>query len=370
MKILYFSNSTIPSKTANSVHVMKMCQAFAANGCSVSLAAAYGNHPSNMDLFDYYGCNKAFNILFTTSLAGKTKRFAHIFKGIIYLLRGKPDLVYTRNIHFAIITSFLRYRTILELHAPLNSKPFASWLLSLTCKNNSSLQKVTVISESLKNLILSKHYWLKERIEVHHDGADEVKDQNSNIKKGRKRFEVAYIGSMYKGRGIDLIMGLAKLLPDFKFILVGGPESEYNRYKSNSDQLSNIEYFGYKNQTFVVNIMQESDILLAPYQNKVHLTNGKGETSAWMSPLKIFEYMASGTPLIASDLPVLKEVLKDGKNSLLCPPEEINAWEAAIKKLCSSEELRNRLSNDAKKEIQEKYSWKIRAKSILQNTQI
>ena len=65
MRILYISKSIIPSRTANSIHVMKMCQAFAENGHEVVLLAPdrKQRYEKNInDIYDYYGVKKSFNI--------------------------------------------------------------------------------------------------------------------------------------------------------------------------------------------------------------------------------------------------------------------------------------------------------------------
>ena len=75
------------------------------------------------------------------------------------------------------------------------------------------------------------------------------------------------------------------------------------------------------------------DILLAPYEKKVSIFgNSKSDTSKFMSPLKIFEYMSHKKPIIASDLPVIREVLND-KNSILVEPNNIELWIKSLKKL-------------------------------------
>jgi len=108
------------------------------------------------------------------------------------------------------------------------------------------------------------------------------------------------------------------------------------------------------------------DILLAPYQNRVTLTTkGKGDISKWMSPLKIFEYMAHAKAIVASDLPVLKEVLCHEVNSLLCPPQDIEAWQNALLELANNSSLRTALGDTARQEFVKRYTWKGRGEVVL-----
>ena len=65
--------------------------------------------------------------------------------------------------------------------------------------------------------------------------------------------------------------------------------------------------------------MADCDILIAPYAAQVSHAGG-GDIGRWMSPLKLFEYMAAERPVVTADLPVLREVVRDGETALLCPP--------------------------------------------------
>ncbi len=93
---------------------------------------------------------------------------------------------------------------------------------------------------------------------------------------------------------------------------------------------------------------------------------GKGNTSAWMSPMKMFEYMATGRLIIASDLPVLREVLNE-RNAALCPPDDPGAWRLAAEKAANDPSWRTGLGQQARVEVA-KYSWKRRAERILEET--
>jgi len=80
----------------------------------------------------------------------------------------------------------------------------------------------------------------------------------------------------------------------------------------------------------------------------------------------MFEYMASGVPLIASDLPVLREVLKPEYNCVMVAPDDIEAWARAILRLSGDSELRNRLASNASNDIIQTHNWRNRAKVILE----
>jgi glycosyltransferase involved in cell wall biosynthesis len=80
--------------------------------------------------------------------------------------------------------------------------------------------------------------------------------------------------------------------------------------------------------------------------------------------LKLFDYMASGTPIIASDLPSLGEVLRDESNALLVPPGDAEAFARALRRLADGPALGARLSGQAKQESGA-YAWELRAQRII-----
>ena len=104
------------------------------------------------------------------------------------------------------------------------------------------------------------------------------------------------------------------------------------------------------------------DIVLAPYTNKVSVFGNTGDSSKYMSPLKIFEYMSYKKAIIASDLAVLREVLSS-KNAMLAEPENIKDWVNAINEL-KNQENRETIANNALKDFKN-YTWKNRALQIV-----
>ena len=118
-----------------------------------------------------------------------------------------------------------------------------------------------------------------------------------------KKIKIVYSGSSGEGRGIDLIISVAKLLTEYSFIIL----SDKCPYKLPA----NIYHLGYQNHIDVIEILKESDFALMPYQDNLKIGNQNINSLAWMSPLKMFDYMNTGTTIITSYFPVIEEVIKD-----------------------------------------------------------
>ncbi|MEN8173739.1 MAG: glycosyltransferase, partial [Chloroflexota bacterium] len=106
-----------------------------------------------------------------------------------------------------------------------------------------------------------------------------------------------------------------------------------------------------------------SEILLMPYQHRVGASSG-GDIARYLSPMKLFEYLACGRAIISSDLPVLREVL-NASNALLLPANDIDAWINALLDLQENPDRREKLAQQAHFDAQQ-YSWQSRAEKIME----
>ena len=374
MKILYLSKSIIPSRSANSIHVMKMCQAFSVNGHEVVLLAPNIKNLYEKDvgnIFKFYGVKKKFHIKklwHPNTKVGAIFYLIHIFFYLIF--NRKFDLVYGRFLHGCYLAALMKKNVVFETHEILFEKKNHKLIIFNKLIKNKFFKKLVVISKSLKKIYLKKGYLNNKLIQVAHDGADEVKNFNSKTKLlgPKKKLKIGYIGHLYKGRGIELIIECAKRMNDLTFHIVGGLDKDIQFWKSSikNFNLKNIFLYGFVSPSKTFRYRNSFDIVLAPYSKKVSV-EGFGDTSKYMSPIKIFEYMSHKKTIIASDLPVIKEVLNKN-NSLLVDCDNINLWISAIKKLKNAKK-RYKLSNQALIDFK-KFTWKNRANIIIENCNI
>lgn len=369
MKIVYIAGSTIPSRTANSIHVMKMCQAFAKSGHEVTLIVPDNQtnyEPGVENVFNFYGVERCFEILYLPLLPVKGKGLIFGFHAAEKARKMQPDIVYGRDLPGCFFASLLKLPVIFESHAPIEGFVYGKIFNRLI--QSPELMKFVVITHALKDYYSSRYPFVSDRIVVAPDGADPVPDDAMPIvlpNKGEK-LQVGYVGHLYSGRGIDIIHQLAERCPWADFHIVGGTNKDINAYRMSTTSLANLYLHGFKPHTEAERYRIGCDVLIAPYQNKVSVAgDGVSTTERWMSPLKIFEYMAAGKAIICSDIPVLREVLEDGRNALLCDPENIDLWEKALVTLSENERMRIQLGNTTQKYFARRYSWSSRAAKLL-----
>ena len=156
MKIFYIASSIIPSRSANSVHVMKMVNAYSLLGHDVTLIVPKqrNKEESNVfDIFDYYGVKK-FKIVYFPWLKFPGSKYLYSFMLSLWIYINMPNLVYSRDFYPAVHTSFLRIPTIMEFHGPpkLGSHFYKFYIKKFYLSEHTNF---VVISNTLKNIFKS-----------------------------------------------------------------------------------------------------------------------------------------------------------------------------------------------------------------------
>lgn len=380
MKIIYVSPSTLPSPTANSVHVLQQCAALADKGQHVWLYCARRRLRSEEvgnDISCYYGIDTTQIKLCTIYYPfrrGATLVIA-IF-AIASLLRYPFDCIWSRNLFASVILSILwPSKLTIENHTLEDGwrRRLQLWALARPSIN------IIAISEMLKSDILSQLNNISgvSPIHVMHDASNEQEsvkmgvsfsvghqlESRYRLKKGVPN--VLYVGSLYEGRGIELIEEISKAMQEIRFTVVGGT-TEQIAAKRLSNKQGNLEFWGYVKHSDIQGILGQADVLLMPYQMAVNPGYSGGNTVRWMSPMKMFEYMLSARPIVASDLPVIREILTSGDNAILVPPDNHYAWRDAINFLIRSPDFASKIGLRAKKLVETKHTWPIRADRFLE----
>lgn len=149
-------------------------------------------------------------------------------------------------------------------------------------------------------------------------------------------------------------------------MIVGGrTDAEITEWQNRARAAGNdkVHFVGYQSPAQVPMYLAAADILVMPYEEAIMTPSGEN-TAAWASPLKMFEYMAAARPIVATDLPIVRGVLRAEHNALLVPQGDANALRAALQRLFASPELGQRLAANARADV-EKHSWEARARHIL-----
>ena len=367
MKIVYLTFSIIPSALADSVQSMRMCHGLASAGHSVVLLAPNRPLPAPVsgEVHAYYGLPSSFTIRKLPWLHVMNRAYFYGAYAAWQARRQRPDLVYSRTIWEAMWTRWLGLPVVFESHSPVAGRVTAPFFRRFL--KSPGLRRLVVISDALRRYYVDQQGMDPSRVVVARDGADPVPDNlpPPPERPGRtESLQIGYFGSLVEGRGLKLIADLAARHPEADFLVVGGTVAQAARWKAQR-ALPNLHVRASVAPGEIPRYLAACDILLAPYERKVGIGLGSYETTAWMSPMKLFEYMAAGKAILTSDLPALREFMEHERTAWLCPPEDGPAWEAALSRLMSDPNLRRQLGAAARSEVEMRYTWKARAETVL-----
>jgi glycosyltransferase involved in cell wall biosynthesis len=289
--------------------------------------------------------------------------------------RKEFDIIYSRD-HFSLyflsfIRKFLNSETSIfyETHTfPRNKKSFRVRLAK-------KVDKIVVVTKKIKELYAEAGI-NENKIIVEPDAVDLDKFNLSiSMKKAREDLNIpigirvaSFVGNfhtMEMEKGIPEIIESAKYLidefSDLYFYFIGGPLDREKKYRHiiKKKNLPQKKFVFLKKQPIkdIPLWLTASEILLMPFPKNNHF-------SYFMSPLKMFEYMASKRPIVGSKLPAIEEILTDGKTALLGEPGKPRSIAKNIKALLLKKKLGKKLAENAFQDVQ-KYTWEKRARRIL-----
>jgi glycosyltransferase involved in cell wall biosynthesis len=178
-------------------------------------------------------------------------------------------------------------------------------------------------------------------------------------------FTAGYTGHLYPGRGMGLLVELARRFPHVNFLWVGGKPEDVStwRLKLQAENLSNVSLTGFVDNSRLPLYQAAAELLLMPYERSIAGSSG-GNSVSYASPMKMFEYMACKRTILSSDLPVIREVLNE-TNALLLPPEDPDTWAAALQTCLDNPVNSRQLAAQAWQDVQA-YTWLERARRALE----
>ncbi len=370
--------TSIPTRRANSVQVMKMAQALVELGHQVQLLApqASGLQPAPTweELAVHYGLREQFPVVWLPS-SSWGRKYDYSYRAVHWARAWGADWVYTRLPQAAAFASLTGLATLLECH-DLPKGKLGPLLFRLFLHGRGALRLVAITRALADALTMQAGACtiIKDPsfLVVAPDGVDLERYVDLPLPQAARqtlkelpegRFTVGYTGHLYAGRGADLILTLAGLLPDVSFLIAGGEVSDVARVKEQARLLGlqNLYLVGFISNAELPRYQAACDLLIMPYQKRVAASSG-GDIARYFSPMKLFEYLACGRPILCSNLPVLREVLNP-HNAVLLPVDDVQSWADAIRALQTDPERMTSLAEQGRQDAQ-KYTWRTRAKLI------
>lgn len=351
-KLLYVHNANFNTHLANRVQVLSMCDAFYDNKVDISLMT-FGNKKT---IYNLYNFNNKIKFILFKPIENYYFRTIILFFNFFFKLRKNFDKVFTRDLLFAYLVSiFTKKRVIYELHQILENK---IWLYLLK-KIQNNTPCIVVISEGIKDKLIEFGF-NNSKIKVLHDGVDLKKfdidiskiEARKKLKLNSKKHIVSYVGNTQIERDLDTFIKVAKILPNVDFLVYGKPQKYL---EVASKKITNFYFLGYNKNPQI--IYKASDILFAGFTSKISTIN-------YMSPLKIFEYMASKKPFIVADFQRVRDIISE-EECYFYKSEDIFDLKNKIEFILNNFKLSLIKSIKSYKLVKTCFTWRQRANLIL-----
>ena len=369
-RVHYISPSLVPSPSANSIHVIRQCEGFSQSGIDITLYARRATPsahdlPSQINLF--YGVNaQSWDLVTFHSNISQAQVLTIGAMALGPVLRApRSDIVLSRNLYCAYALAVLRRPILFETHQLEIGirKYMQKWIMSRPWV------RTVAISRSLVTCLEEYHSTRISAPVVLHDAAPDGINMIEPCDRRRHlarllnielewlwRWDIicGYFGQFHPGRGIEIIEMMAVERPSSLFLLFGGSDAVIAAKKIAAPP--NLLFMGQVSHQFSLSVQAAVEVLLMPYQHSVSIGVKGHDTARWMSPMKMFEYLASGVPIICSDLPVLREILIDCKNALLVPPASTDDWSSALDLLINDNHLARSIGKAAHDQYYHKHT--------------
>jgi glycosyltransferase involved in cell wall biosynthesis len=402
VRILYAGNFEWPSQQARAIQTIHTGHALSRAGVRVQLITARptGTPIASDEALRLYGLEPHPRFSFQSLpvvRAGEALSFIEIHKRLAAtnlsycvgaaasLLSGgkakRPDWIFTRDPRVAWTFIKLRpltsVRVVYEVHELFGTRPRDNRSLdqseqSGVAGRTRSLEKFVIqqsdrlitLTDACRQLIIDLHQVSEARIRAIPDGTRPVTVDTTTVRDSRS---VAYVGQLYRWKGVDTLITAFSKVPDATLSIVGSGEKRDGR-DVDRDRLERLTVeLGLSGRTtfhdFVpyeevprylasagVAVVPLPDVLMSRY---------------FTSPLKLFDAMAAGAALVASDLDSIREVLRDGENAVLVEPDSSDAMAIGIRRLLDDPAHAARLACKARSDV-EQYTWERRAERILE----
>ncbi|MBU2473080.1 glycosyltransferase [Patescibacteria group bacterium] len=363
-KLIYIANVRIPTEKAHGIQIMKMCQAFAVAGHDLTLVVPRRKNEIKKSIWEYYDQEKNFGIEYlkiTDFMKIVIPRISFylqsrsFLKSVLFYLKNKNlDIIYSRDL------SIVKYLDFENVFYEMHSLPRSF--------NKNDLEKVKgviTITKGLKNALIKKGI-PEDRILVAPDGVDiENFDIDISKEEVRKKLDlplnkkiVLYTGHLYEWKGAQILADASEFLDENMIVIfVGGTEKDVKEFRNRNRNKNNILILGDKPYSGIPYYLKAADVLVLPNSGKTEISKN------WTSPMKMFEYMASKKPIIASDLPSMREILNEN-NAILVESDNSQSLAQGIRQALKNQDFSSKISSQAYQDVQ-KYTWQKRVNNIL-----
>ncbi len=379
--LLLCANTKMPSQRAQALQVAQAAAAFAKEGTQTTILFARRKGSTAMEdpgaFWDYYsvprGRRPSVWAIPCTDFIDSVPRFLQYVPARIQELTFAKNashciqrefqkmMVLSRELETALhLVRAGRFGVYMEIHRVPGSATRKKWLIE-AAKGCTGIVAISGgVKEDLMALGISD-----ERMTVAHDGYQPERFENlpsradarAELGLDAERPLVIYTGGLLEWKGVDLLVDAARELEGTQFVIAGGMDRDVEALRKHADGVANVRIDGFQPPGKIATYLAAADLGVVPNRSKPAIS------ARYTSPLKIFEAMAVGLPLVVSDLFSMRDVLSEDQ-ALFVAPDDAGALARGIAELLGDEARRESMSKALSAEA-EQHTWSARARRIL-----
>jgi glycosyltransferase involved in cell wall biosynthesis len=291
------------------------------------------------------------------------------YLSVLLMWCRRKNLLWVFEPYSIQLASFLGIRSVMEIHSSLPPARYIN--IAKRIQKSGTFGLFIANSEAHCSLLASKGF-IKDKLLGAHNAIAKGLLNRSEARRNSGFWSthgvseaavVTYAGSLYKGRGLESILEVAPRLPHCAFVILGGPDAERKKLMQRTKS-SNVYFLGSISPRQVPAFLTASDILVALYDEDCEDVGGN-KTILTASPMKLFEYMAAGVPIISSNIGAIPEIIENGRSGLLIQPGDVDQFKNSIQRLMTDKTLAAALSSEALARVKQ-YSWEHRLRRIFE----
>lgn len=365
--ILNVFDNRVPSAQADTEQLVNNLAALSRAGAdSTLLIPSFSGAATAREIRSFYDVDGSFDVdrYWSPSWSRAAQKLWAGFRTPLMARSDDPTVLYTRHLPVAVGAAARRVPVVHETYRPWPRQyPVLRPALRRLARSTSFLGAV------LHSHVAGRSYVDSgidpEKILVAHNGFEphrlepvlERGEARGLLDLPARRHIVVYTGRLSAEKGLDVVLEMARLLPDVLFLLVGAGEDDSFRREAQS--VSNVELVPWQPYDRVARHLYAADVLLLPPSRGPMERHGNT-----VLPLKLFSYLPSGRAILGPDREDIREILRDGENACLVRPDDPAAAARTLRRLLDDPGLRHRLAEGARRTAGD-LTWDDRARRIL-----
>jgi glycosyltransferase involved in cell wall biosynthesis len=381
--IVVFADIRFPSPRANGIQVVKTAQALAARGRQVRLVVRDSDPRSTDEILREFGVEPVPTLQVERLKVGHAPnssflpRLRFLTQGFFRAKRASREgaLILTRDLQFADVllhagcdgltyeahaVEAVMYDERHQLYGS-NTPPRKTKRRRIENRERRVWRRARGFVATTQGILMTfeQLFGARPRTSVVPNGCDLPRDRAFTPPAEGRR--IVYAGQLYPWKGVDLLVQAFARVPLAELVIVGGlrGESDFDRIQDLARSLGlegRIKFLGSLPQKDVARELARATVVVAPFLKSAM-------TSEHTSPIKAFEAMAAGRPLLISDTAASREIVEDGRTGILVPPGNVEAWANSLDRVLDDRALQMALARAAFEKASH-YSWARRAERL------